>query len=360
MKSQSRQHQPTALSDYLPADGGPIDSSQVSVVIQGPLFQGVKGRSGIRTCLEAIRHVLPDAETIVATWQNEDTSEVRADNVEKLDDPGGFADIGGNIINIARQDLSTRQGLRLSTRPWTLKMRADVVIRHAGLMRTGTFGTRVPASRRLFSAPVNILTLYSRDPARAPFLFHPSDIIQFGLTQDLRTFWSGRAFNADDIFGRSPRPGLISGWAGFTRQRVVPEQALMMRWLALNGLGSALQTPTDTDGLRATLSEQLLLANFRLFEADAAGVELAPHLLRTTVAVATVYRSADLERIARQAYERPWRRRLVIWLRKYALFLMTPYWWVVSTHLLLHELAPTMTGPARKVYRRILRSEKSA
>lgn len=340
---------------YSPADGGPVDSSQISVVIQGPLYRNVEGRPDIGRCLEAIKRVLPDAETIVATWRSEDLVGVDADKVVALDDPGSLTDIRGNIISIARQDLSTREGLKLASRPWALKMRADVILHSAGVVRSASFGKDVPSNRRLFSAPVSVLTLYSRDPARAPFLFHPSDIIQFGATEDLRQFWSGPSFSEADIFGHSPRAGIISGWTGFTRQRVVPEQALMLRWLTRHGLVANLETTCTTAASDMTLSEQVLLSNFRLLEADAVGVELPRHLVCTAVAVATVYRAAQAEQIARQAYENPKMRRLAIWLRKYVLFPVTPFWWVVATHLLLHQTAPSLLRSARNIYRRFRR-----
>ncbi len=339
---------------YVPVDAGRVMSADISVVVQGPLYRTDGGRPNIDVCLDAVKRVLPDAEIIVATWSDEDVAGVRAHKVVAIDDPGGWPDIGGNVINLQRQDRSTRAGLALATRRWTLKMRSDIILEHAGFLRRLLHGQRVPAECRLFESPVAALTLYSRDPARAPALFHPSDIIQFGLTEDMKAFWSGTPFRSSDVLGEDPRFGLIRGWLGFTRQRLVPEQALMLRWLASNGLSASLSSPTAVSVEGAQMSEQMLLANFRLMDARDAGVLIPPHLLRSRVAIATVYRSSEVERIAWQAFEQPRRRLLAIWLRKYVLFATSGYWWVVAGHLLLRRMAPGLVAPLRRAYARAL------
>lgn len=337
---------------YSPVDEGPVPDGDISIVVQGPLRR--KG-ADIRSCLAAIARHLPGAEVIVSTWETEDVSGLVGCRVVQSLDPGGIDDISGNTINLPRQAVSTLAGLEAATRPWVLKTRVDVPLAGRAMALATRHGDAVPAEHRLFRRPLVVPSLFTRDPARMPFLFHPSDIAQFGLRADLLEFWRGPPFVTADllIVGR-PSLNPFGNYAGFTQQLVVPEQALMLRWLRGRGIEATLGRPDALTRRTAMLSERLLLANFRILSVERAGLDFPDHFLRVLPALATVYREEEVPMIARDAYERPGRRFALIWLRKYVLCFVTPLWVVITGNMLLRSVSPRLAGHVRAAYRRIL------
>ncbi len=337
---------------YSPVDEGPVPDGSISVVVQGPLRRnGVD----IRTCLAAIARHLPGAEVIVSTWQAEDVSGLAGCRVVRSPDPGGIDDISGNTINLQRLAVSTLAGLDAATRTWVLKTRVDLPLAGRTMAQATRHGEAVPAEYRLFRRPVVVPSLFTRDPARVPFLFHPSDVAQFGLRADLLEFWGGPPFRTADLLVAG-RPSLnpFFNYAGFTRLLVMPEQALMLRWLRARGIEANLGRADAVTRRTAILSERLLLANFRILDAERAGLDFPDHFLRVMPALATVYREDEVPTIARDAYERPGRRFALIWRRKYLLCFVTPSWVVTTGNLLLRSISPRLAGHVRAAYRRIL------
>ena len=61
-----------------------IKSSEISIVIQGPIYKNTTKR----VC-ERMRQIFPQAEIIVSTWQGSDTSDLTYDVLVESKDPGG-------------------------------------------------------------------------------------------------------------------------------------------------------------------------------------------------------------------------------------------------------------------------------
>jgi len=343
---------------YSPVDEGLVPDSDISIVVQGPLQ---RNGGEIRRCLSAIARHLPGAEVIVSTWETEDVAGLVGCRVLQSPEPSGIYDISGNTINLPRQVVSTLAGLEAATRPWVLKTRVDVPLASRAMTLATRYGEAVPLEYRLFRRPVVVPSLFTRNPARVPFLFHPSDIVQFGLRADLLEFWGGPPFlKADLLIAGRPSLNPFGNYVGFTQQRVVPEQALMLRWLRQRGIEVTLSRPDALTRRNATLSERILLSNFRILNAERAGLEYPAHFLRVLPALKTVYREEEVPMIVRDAYERPWRRFTIIWLRKYVLWLATPSWYVATGNLLLRSISPRLAEYARAAYRRVLGFRRDA
>jgi len=108
---------------------------------------------------------------------------------------------------------------------------------------------------KIFRRPVVITNVFVRDPASCiPLLFHVSDIVQFGLTEDLLLLWSGGMFSEDDIKSEA-RIGSAFSFAGFSRLRMVPEQALTTSWLRAKGWDVYLPYPGYISKKYCQLSE---------------------------------------------------------------------------------------------------------
>lgn len=344
------------MSSYLPIVApDPIPSADISVVIQGPLYRDGSRGVSIRECLDSLRRHVAGAELIVATWQGESVSGLDADRLLILDDPGTIEDISDNCINLQRQVVSTYAGLQAATRPWVLKMRADIALTGKALLVPCHYGEAVPHSLRHFSSPITILNYFVRDPAKAPMLFHVSDIIQFGRRDDLLDFWAGHAFTAEHLLieGR-PCVNPFGHWHGFTRQRIVPEQALMLRWMKRHGMEVHLARLDTVTYEAAKLSEQLICSQFHMIDAQAAAIRMPAHFGRSLPSIRTLYRAKELPSIACQAFGDYRLRYTKILINRYIGAFFSPYWHVMTGSMLLRRFAPKAAAPVRAMYRQML------
>jgi len=180
-----------------------IDSSEISVVVQGPVYKDVTPK-----CLDSIRRALPRAEIILSTWEGADVSEL-GDKYDQLllnPDPGGFPLIKNENRknNINRQIVSSRNGIKKATRKFCLKYRSDFELKDDKfLSHFGKFPARAEDWKILKE---RVLVNYATHPLfRA---FHPTDITCFGLTEDVLNMWDIPLADEEHLFyfERNPYP----------------------------------------------------------------------------------------------------------------------------------------------------------
>lgn len=166
-----------------------------SVVVQGKILgkpeDNFKEQLTLR-CIESVRNVLPNAEIIISTWENSDISHLKYDKVVFSKDPGAILyndDIPGFYNNNNRQIVSTFNGLKAVTKKYAIKMRGDCQLTNTLFVN---FLKEYPRSQKYKFLKQRILipTKYSRNPRRIALLFHPSDIFQVGLSEDLLDLWN--------------------------------------------------------------------------------------------------------------------------------------------------------------------------
>ncbi len=251
----------------------------VSVVVQGAIAPGgATGATG--RCLESVRRALPGAEIILSTYPGSDTSGLSFDILVESDDPGALSFTREGPIqlnNVNRQIVTTQAGLARATRPYALKLRSDLLMDGAGLLRYfaryGSHGGEKDNSdARVFGERVLCCTRYARNPRRVlPYAFHPSDWFFFGRTDDVRKLFdiplapepeTSRWFDAyaprpdPDVF-----PGALNRWA--------PEQYIWLSCLKRHAPNAVPATalPTyqwDVSEAIITASERTLAENFVL------------------------------------------------------------------------------------------------
>jgi len=238
-----------------------VADRDISVVIQGPLL--LDRTEGVRRCLDSVRSLLPGAEVIVSTWEGEDASAIAPPVlVEKSPDPGGFVLADGYPINLNRLQRSTLAGLRRASRKYSLKLRSDLAVTD----RRFLVAAPAPAGC-LFERPMTMTNLYLRDPEKFTLLFHFSDIAQFGLTRDLRSFWEGELFAEDELLFP---PELAGGVR--SRLKLFPEQAATLRWLGRHGIDVRLAEPAQVDRPLLALWASVLAQNVHLVDWRASGI----------------------------------------------------------------------------------------
>lgn len=178
-----------------------IDSSEISVVVQGPVFAQTSQHApyGLtKQVLSSLRQHLPDATLILATWRNQDVQGLDADMILQLDDPGttNFYKIGAkadNLYNNANRLIySTKAGLAQVKTKYTLKIRSDLLMFHP--LMTGYFNhfqhRDAPwqvLAQRIIGFPIYSLkheVSQSKNMIQ-PRPLHVSDWAYFGLSTDL-------------------------------------------------------------------------------------------------------------------------------------------------------------------------------
>lgn len=171
-------------------------SKDFSVIIQGPI-SGKKDDSPEKQqtlqCIKNIREKLPEAEIIISTWIGEDADYLDFDKIVYNEDPGAITYNDFELKNVYnnnnRQIVSTFNGLKLATRKYAIKMRADLRIESTNFFNY--FGKYKAYNKyNFFNQKILISTYFSRNPEKLPLLYHISDLFQIGLTEDLQNLWN--------------------------------------------------------------------------------------------------------------------------------------------------------------------------
>jgi hypothetical protein len=263
------------------------NSADVSIVIQGPMAP-LSGE-----VVSSARRSFPKSEIIVSTWQGSDTSSLDADIVLKSEDPGAL--IYGKcrtVDNVNRQIISTLTGLRAVSRPFAVKLRTDCKLTHSGLLNLFERYPDRNEADRVFTSRIICSEVFCRDPRRAPFLFHPSDVFQFGRTQDLLTAWN---------VPLRPQPEIDHGnpWASFqirpymkSSAPLVPEQYLWTHVLEKAGFSFPIECANDWNASWLRRSEELFANNFVSYSAEELGIELPRHFFEPSKFPLDVYSHA--------------------------------------------------------------------
>ena len=168
-----------------------IRSKDISVVIQGPYHPEWTPQT-----LASVRRILPESEVILSCWRSDAVPAAGAlvDVILLNDDPGAldyahlerdhprFAFVAKGA-NLNRQLVSTRSGLEVASRRFSLKLRSDALLDHTGFAETWEHAPRVVGSRCTEDL---IVTTDHMSPDRSALLYFVQDFAFFGLTADVR------------------------------------------------------------------------------------------------------------------------------------------------------------------------------
>ncbi|KPW36885.1 hypothetical protein ALO95_02096 [Pseudomonas syringae pv. antirrhini] len=329
-----------------------VDSTKISVVIQGPLYRNLSPKRNIFACIASIRTHLPHAEVIVSTWCNEDVSAVEADQIILSDDPGAFVDDAGNQINVNRMLRSTLGGIQAAARPYIMKMRADHNLTSAALAVIGRPDDNEPVEPRLFDTPITTTTLYIRDPEQMPMLFHISDLVQFGTRDAMLAMWVQPLFKREELFNNTPSRNPFGNFIGYTSARIVSEQALMLGLMRRRGIDARLAKPCQVGLSNLKLWDNVLGCNFRVLNHHEAGVDFPERFTANSYVLKTLYTADEIEQLRRLG-PGAYRSRIArIWLNQYVLNCLRPGWWISFATIALFSLSPAMARVVRSYWRK--------
>lgn len=171
-----------------------INSKDISVIVQGAIDNEETPK-----CLKSIRECLPDCEIILSTWQNSDTNGLDFDILVLSEDPGSVTVEESKhqmfCNNINRQLISTQEGLKNAARTYALKLRSDLILTNADFLEYFDKFQSKSKNYNLFKRKILVSDLFTRfnmktnDRKRVKMPFHISDWWQFGLREDLETYF---------------------------------------------------------------------------------------------------------------------------------------------------------------------------
>ena len=165
-----------------------INIRDISIIIQGPIYDCTK------QTLKNVRHFFPDAELILSTWNNQNTTGLDADIIVKSEDPGGGISWDNPVIYHAanRQIVGVYAGLKNATRTYALKIRTDMYFENVNFLNYMNKYEKRCEKYKILKERVLLSTSFALNPRRDPKPFHPSDWFFFGLTEDLLNIFNSK------------------------------------------------------------------------------------------------------------------------------------------------------------------------
>ncbi len=326
-----------------------ITSRQLTVLLQGPLSDGVADLAG--RAIESVRRYLPDAQIVLATTDISRSPSYEGVVVVADGSAAQFEDVNGNVNNVNKLISTMINGLARVEREYCLKLRTDhVLCSDAVLARIGG-----QASAKFFAERVGVSNLFLRNPCKVPYLFHLTDTLQFGRTEDLRKLWGSELIPKDFLYrSGGPRTNPIGTFQGFTSFRLLPEQAIFLRFAQRNGLRLDLEHISHTSFELFSAWEELLLENFELHDWQSLGVEPPGRFLSAPYAPESLMTEQDMHilRTQRSPSQKALRYADLL-INKYLLCWFHRRWLVSVASLVLFSFSSSAAVTVRNFYRRV-------
>lgn len=241
----------------------------LTVVVQGPV-------DGEQTayCLKSIRKCLPGSRVILSTWIGSDLSgiELLCDEVVLSEDIGAVVQRGSNdgsklknrYSNINRQIRSTLGGLNRVESKYVLKIRTDVALENSNFLKYFGLYEDYDAKYKYVQQRILLWNLYTRNPhIRHQYPDHYSDVVMFGLRDDMLNVWDIPFCSADD--------NIIIG--DYLCARYFPEQYLWLSFLRKYNNVNCPQYDTKCKEIKK-ISECYLVNNVVLLNSKQYGLEV--------------------------------------------------------------------------------------
>lgn len=245
---------------------------------------------------------------------------------------------------------TTQAGLEKCHLPYTLKLRSDCILSDNKSFLAPLHPT-TPSPYTFFKEKIRITNFFVRDPLKVPYLFHISDCVLFGRTDDMKKLWGDTLPTPESLFqeGRG-HLSLFGNEAGITRFREVPEQTICLRWLERMGYPVHLPHPCATLYEWFKLWENVLAANFEIVDADKSGIVFPPHFYDANKRHKTLLTEASFAAMRKTPGAR--RRYARLLFHKYVAVWFSPRYWAVTGWLFMRRLTPRLAAHIRKLVKK--------
>ena len=175
------------------------DGGDLSVVFCGPFETAQSDFPGTLESAQRVRALLPQAELLLATWEGQPLEADFGgtfDRVLLLKDPGitVIRRLSGSEfkVNYRRLVFAALEGARAAKREWLWRLRCDCHVEHAEALNFYTKEAKNFEQNpwSVFRSPVLIPSLYTRNARRGGAIFHASDLMHLGRSEDLVNLFS--------------------------------------------------------------------------------------------------------------------------------------------------------------------------
>lgn len=253
-----------------------IHCSDISVVVQGPI---IHTNNLTKKVVDSVRKTLVGAEIILSTWENENTIGLVVDITLKNIAPESFKINEDLINNVNLQIISTREGIKVATKKFILKLRSDVLINNSIFTSYFDKYSKYNPNRnyKLFCNRILAIQYYFRDPLKSKYLFHISDMILFGNKEDLFNLYDCRIAKEEDLINHTVSTKLTQ------RIRNSPEQYLWICFLNKNGIPAKINYLDEVVYKNFILSELTILNNFIILDPNKLKIELPERMNKNSI-----------------------------------------------------------------------------
>jgi len=197
---------------------------------------------------------------ILSTWRGSDVQGLDYDVLVESDDPGSIKTFSPKATNMNRQIYSTQQGLRAADRPYALKLRTDTELTSAAFLE---YFDRFPARGegvQIFQKRLVTWNLLTKFPLDGANLYHPSDMVFFGLREDVDLLWSIPLYARNEAELAQDQALMEKGGAGnIPISYLTAEQYI---WLGCIQKKQAAVLPSQPQPPDCRKSSELLVNNF--------------------------------------------------------------------------------------------------
>lgn len=292
-----------------------------------------------------IKNELNFGKVIISTYKNIDIKNSMNDVLLELYKINGIKD-KNKENNIRGQILTTISGLDYCTLKYTVKTRSDCIPVNSSFFMS--LKKTIPSPYTFFKEKIRITNFFVRDPLKVPYLFHISDCVLFGRTDDMKKLWGATLPTPESLFQEGKgHLSLFGNEAGITRFREVPEQTICLRWLERMGYPVHLPHPCATSYEWFKLWENVLAANFEIVDADKSGILFPPHFYNADKRHKTLLTEANFKKMCKAPGTR--RRYARLLFHKYIAVWFSPRYWAVTGWLFMNRLTPSLAECIRKL-----------
>lgn len=290
------------------------------------LFQGENKKFNIKN----------DFFYIISTWGSNSTTIYLNYIVVRTTDIGPIYNFNNRENNVLRQILSTQRGICHCNTPYILKIRTDCSIENYSMMNNLQKTRKTQYT--FFKEKMRITNFFVRNYLKAPYLFHISDCVLFGRTDDMCALWGDTLPTPESLFCNEKYFSFFGNNVGITMFREVPEQTITIQWLKRMGININLQHPSSSSYQMFKLWENILVENFEIIDAEKSGIRFPKHFYDKDKHHETLLTANDFEKIKKNPGSKL--RYTCLLLNKYIYSLCSVRYWLVTIWLLLYRISP--------------------
>lgn len=247
--------------------------SEITVILQGAVVPGVTAQA-----IQAVKKVLPGAFVILSTWDTESAEGLSCDKVIKGEAPlspveyvQGRKSVGNNTN---RMILGVKQALGGVHTKYILKLRTDIILEDASFLNYWDKYPKRVEEFQIFQHRVLNYYLFTprfcyRCGRKAPTLFHPSDWMFLGLSEDIKKLFD-IDLQPDPAYSmwwkeHIKNPAQIDCWPGAIF-RYAPEQYLFYQGVKKSFPNIQFSNYMDISREKEQLSRQIMVNNFVILD----------------------------------------------------------------------------------------------